>query len=155
MAGIGATIPQSREPPVADAATLKAERPYQCANTTAGCKHQKQRTHKQQIRVKIRVHLHPLPIRCDSYAKLLPFVSIISLSSTHTRRICNTNNRILYDTQVRPSIGFSTHLALVLLHMHCNSPVEEPHKLYRQTGYLSGAGTLYGCNQFHCLCRVV
>ena len=26
MAGIGATIPQSREPPVADAATLKAER---------------------------------------------------------------------------------------------------------------------------------
>ena len=49
MAGIGATIPQGREPPVADAATLKAERPtiynwlyYQCANSTAGCEHQKQ-----------------------------------------------------------------------------------------------------------------
>ena len=40
MAGIGATIPQGREPPVADAATLKAEIPtiynwlyYQCATT--------------------------------------------------------------------------------------------------------------------------
>ena len=163
MAGIGATMPQRREPPVADAATLKAERPtiyywlyYQCANTTAGCEHQWQRTHKQQIRVKIRVHLHPLPIRCDSYAKLLQFVSIISLASTHTRRICNINNGIFYGTQVRPSICFSTHLALRLLRTCCNSPVEEPHKLSGQTGYPSGAGTLYdGCNQFHRLGSIV
>ena len=31
---------------------------YQCANTTAGCEHQKQRTQNQQIRVRIIVHLH-------------------------------------------------------------------------------------------------
>ena len=73
IACIGATIPQSREPPVADEATLKAERPtiynglyYQCANATAGCEHQKQRTQKQHIRARIRIHLHKLPCRSIS-----------------------------------------------------------------------------------------
>ena len=36
---------------------------YQCANATAGCEHQKQRTQKQHIRVRIRIHLHKLPCR--------------------------------------------------------------------------------------------
>ena len=60
----------SREPPVADEATLKAEIPTiynwlydQCANTAAGCEHQTQRTQKQHIRVRIRIHLHKLPCR--------------------------------------------------------------------------------------------
>ena len=71
--GIGATIPQSREAPVADEATLKAEIPTiynwlydQCANTAAGCEHQTQRTQKQHIRVRIRIHLHKLPCRSIS-----------------------------------------------------------------------------------------
>ena len=154
---------------MADAGTLQAERPtiytrlyYQCANTAAGCEHQKQRTQKQQIRVRIRFHLHPLPIRCDSYAKLLPFVSIISLSSTqllqmgHSLRIGNTNNRIFYGTQVGPSIGFSTHSALRLLRTRCNSPVEEPHKLSGQAGgYPTGTGTNIGILQLHRLGSIV
>ena len=40
---------------------------YQCANTTAGCEHQKQQKQKQQNRNstqhRIIVHLHPLPCR--------------------------------------------------------------------------------------------
>ena len=121
-----------------------------CANTKSS------RTHKQQLRVRIRVHLHSLPIRCDSYAKLLPFVSIISLSSTQTLRISSSNNRIFYGTQVGPSIGLSTHLALRLLRTRCNSPVEEPHKLSGQTVYPSGAGTLYVvCQQYYRIGSIV
>ena len=63
-------IPQSREAPVADEATLKAERPtiynwlyYQYTNRSAGCKHQKQRTQEQFLRVRIRIDLQNLPCR--------------------------------------------------------------------------------------------
>ena len=56
---------------------------YQCANTTAGCEHQKQQKQKQQNRNstqhRIIVHLHPLPCRSIVVrigARTLPFTCV-------------------------------------------------------------------------------